>query len=104
MTWPLYNGGVPTADLINLFDQNGYDLTELEQYYAKANVNPGMPHRYHKALKQDWFTQEEKTTGAILNHSLLFERKGYTGAALDQLKDWAKKNNLIYKLIAIRPK
>ncbi len=104
LTWPLYNGGVPTADLINLFDQNGYDLTELEQYYAKANVNPGMSHRYHKALKQDWFTQEEKTTGAILNHSLLFERKGYTGAALDQLKEWAKKNNLIYKLIAIRPK
>ena len=104
LSWPLYNGGVPTADLINLFDQNGYDLTELEQLYAKANVNPGQSHRYHKALKLDWFTQPEKTTGAILNHSLLFERKGYTGAALDQLTEWAKKNNLIYKLIAIRPK
>ena len=34
----------------------------------------------------------------------MFERKGYTGAALDQLTEWAKKNNLIYKLIAIRPK
>ena len=65
LSWPLYNGGVPTADLINLFDQNGYDLTELEQLYAKANVNPGQSHRYHKALKLDWFTQPEIVSMSI---------------------------------------
>ena len=100
----LYNGGVPDAEMIELFDQNGYDLTSLEQLYAKSNLGPDKGHRYRRALKYSWFTQPEKTTGAVLNHACLFERKGYTGSALEQLSKWAEKNNLIYKLIKIKPK
>ena len=80
----------PTAEDLALFDQNGYDLTELEKEFASANEATPKPHRSHRtALKQDWFTQEPKDTGALLNHSLMFERKGYKGAALVQLKYWA---------------
>jgi hypothetical protein len=88
-----------------LFDQNGYDLTPLEQYFAYGNKVKPKKHRDHlRALKQDWFTQLPTTEGSHLNHSLLFERKGYAGAALEELKYWARTLPLINKVIALRPK
>ena len=96
---------IPLAEDLDLFDQNGYDLTVLEQHYAVSNNLPAKEHRKHRmAIKQEWFVQSNKIEGAVLNHSLLFERKGYTGPALEQLKHWAQKLPLIYKVIAMRPK
>jgi hypothetical protein len=96
---------LPTAEDIALFDQNGYDLTDLEKHYAYSNWTKPKKHREHRtALKQSWFTQELTTVGAHLNHSLLFERKGYTGAALEELQYWARTLPLIHKIIALRPK
>jgi hypothetical protein len=95
----------PTISDLDLFDQNGYDLTPLEQHFAYGNWAKPKYHREHlRALKQDWFTQMPTTEGSHLNHSLLFERKGYVGAALEELKFWAKKLPLINKVIALRPK
>jgi hypothetical protein len=95
----------PTHEDVALFDQNGYDLTDLEKHYAYSNWNKPKKHREHRvALKQTWFQQEYKIEGAVLNHSLLFERKGYTGAALNELNYWAKELPLINKVIALRPK
>jgi hypothetical protein len=85
----------PTIDDLDLFDQNGYDLTPLEQHFAYGNRAKPKKHREHlRALKQDWFTQLPKTEGAHLNHSLLFERKGYTGAALEELEFWLEEFGL----------
>jgi len=96
---------LPTAEDLALFDQNGYDLTDLEKHYAYSNWCKPKKHREHRvALKQSWFTQEHAIEGAVLNHSLLFERKGYTGDALKELKMWARDLPLIQKVIAIRPK
>jgi hypothetical protein len=96
---------LPTAEDIALFDQNGYDLTDLEKHYAYSNRAKTKKHREHRtAIKQPWFTQELTTEGAHLNHSLLFERKGYTGAALEELQYWARTLPLIHKIIALRPK
>jgi hypothetical protein len=96
---------IPTASDLDLFDQNGYDLTELEKHYASSNMAGADSHRCHRtALKQPWFTQNITIEGAHLNHSLLFERKAYTGAALEQLKHWATSMPLLHKLIAMRPK
>ena len=96
---------LPTADDVALFDQNGYDLTELEKHYAYSNWCKPKKHREHRtALKQPWFTQDLTLEGAVLNHSLLFERKGYTGAALKELEHWAKTLPLIHKVIALKPK
>lgn len=96
---------IPTAEDVALFDQNGYDLTDLEKHYAYSNRCKPKKHREHRvALKQPWFTQENAIEGAHLNHSYLFERKAYTGAALEELQYWAKELPLIHKLIAMRPK
>jgi hypothetical protein len=94
----------PTIADVALFDQNGYDLTNLEQMYAYQNLTTAQAHRYHHALKYDWFTQAEKNCFAVLNHSLLFERKAYTGLARQQLLYWSKTNPLVHKLLALRPK
>jgi len=113
-----------SSQLLDLFDQNGYDLTELEKLYGLYNSehgdqgskDQGSPeqsskvsnHREHRfSIKKPWYTQkynEEFPCGAILNHCYLFERKAYSGAALEQLKSWAKINPLFYKVIAIKPK
>ena len=96
---------IPTAEDVALFDQNGYDLTDLEKHYAYSNWAKPKKHREHRvALKQPWFKQDYGSVGAVLNHSLLFERKGYAGAALTELTNWAKNLPLIYKVIALRPK
>lgn len=90
---------------LELFDQNGYDLTELEKLFAAANITKTELHRGHRtAIKQLWFDQSDKIEGAILNHSLLFERKGFAGAALGQLKMWTKYFPRIWQLIRLRPK
>lgn len=103
---PISFDGVPGPEYVSLFDQNGYDLTELEKLYSEVNGKDTTDHRNHThhALKYPWFTQESKTSGAVLNHSLIFERKGYTGPALDQLTEWAAANPLINKVSKMRPK
>lgn len=101
----ILNPITPTADTVDLFDQNGYDLTVLERMYAMVNMTATASHRSHRtAIKQAWFVQTPKLEGAILNHSLLFERKGYTGPALAQLRNWADTAPRFHQLIALRPK
>jgi hypothetical protein len=96
---------LPTAEDLALFDQNGYDLTVLEQHFAYGNWVKPKKHREHiRAIKQDWFTQLDRLEGAVLNHSLLFERKAYAGEALAELRFWAETIPLVNKLIALRPK
>ena len=103
---PISQEIIPSIEQTELFDQNGYDLTLLERLYAEANGQAGRWHRpNHYALKRDWLIDKKNSvTGAHVNHALLFERKGYAGAALAQLEGWARHNNLIYKIIKMRPK
>lgn len=96
---------MPTVEDLELFDQNGYDLTELEKHFASSNMTGTDSHRLHRtAIKKPWFEQSIKIEGAVLNHSLLFERKGYKGTALEELSHWAKELPMIYKVINLRPK
>jgi len=89
---------------VELFDQNGYRMTHLEVIYAARNGQLPIKHRHEDTIKKDWFVQSVKTTGAVLNHAALFERKGFEGEALDQLKVWANSNNTLYKLVRYRGK
>jgi hypothetical protein len=93
-----------SSELVKIFDQNGYRLTELETRYAETNNHPVVRHGHEVCLRQDWFVGGEIVTGAHLNHAFLFERKGYEGEALEQLKEFAKENNLIHKLINYKGK
>jgi hypothetical protein len=104
-TIPLANHKAPMYYVNDLFDQNGYDLSPLEQTYAKKhNVRIGSHRETVVALRKAWFTQPYKKEGAVLNHALLFQRKGFAGAALEQVKEWAKEQPAYYKLVNIRPK
>jgi hypothetical protein len=89
----------------DLFDQNGYDLCLTEQLFADKNLQKGSSHRSHRvAIRSNWFDQDYRNEGVVLNHALLFERKGYAGAAREQLQGWAKTYPAYYKLLNIKPK
>ena len=89
----------------DLFDQNGYDLCHVEKLYADRNDETLRTIRNHRvALFQDWLVQAYKKQGAVLNHAYLFERKGYTGEAREQLEQWAAKEPVFYKMLNIKPK
>lgn len=87
----------------SLFDQNGYHLTKIEQAYSEVNGFPLINRRHETVLRQDWMTWE-KFRGAHINHSDIFERKAYKGEALEQLKFFATKNPMLYKIIKMKPK
>ena len=107
-TWtkPLNWDNLPSnsSELVELFDQNGYRLTKLESHYAGANNHLTVNHRHEVSLRQDWFVDNKPLTGPHLNHAYLFERKGYEAEALEQLKEFAKQNNLIHKVVNYRGK
>lgn len=89
---------------VNLFDQNGYHLTPIEQAYADVNGYPIVVRRHETVIRKPWLTLNNVFTGAHINHSDLFERKGYDGDALDQLKLHVSANNLLWKIIKMKPK
>lgn len=108
-TWdkpiPFHNPKVfKSHQWVELFDQNGYRLTHLEQEYSIANNQLFTLHREEKSIRKTWMTDDSSTTGVHLNHAFLFERKGYSGEALEQLKKFAETNNLVNKLINYKGK
>ena len=94
----------PNIDMLHLFDQSGYDLCPLEQEYAKVNMGEPEYIRYRRAIAKPWILSETNKTGPHINHSYLFERKGYHGYALEQLGHWAEGNHLIHKMTQLKPK
>jgi hypothetical protein len=94
----------PNADMLHLFDQSGYDLCPLEQEYAKVNMGEAEYIRYRRAIAKPWIQSESNKTGPHINHSYLFERKGYHGYALEQLGHWAEGNHLIHKMTQLKSK
>ena len=93
-----------SSEMVELFDQNGYRLTKLERAYSTANEQFYTLHADQKCIRKPWMSYKEDTTGPHFNHAFLFERKGYKGEALKQLREFAKDNNLVYKLINYRGK
>ena len=88
---------------VDLFDQNGYHLTQAEQSFLLPNGYNPIERRHEDCLRYDWFLWDKKD-GAHINHSDLFERKGFSAEALEQLKQYAKKNPMLYKLVKMKPK
>ena len=93
----------PNPDALHLFDQSGYDLCPLEQEYAKVNMGEADFVRYRRAIAKPWI-ESDSVTGPHINHSYLFERKGYHGYALEQLSHWAEGNHLINKMTRLKSK
>ena len=88
---------------VDLFDQNGYHLTKAEQAYLQYNGYKPIERRHEDCLRYDWLVWD-KREGAHINHSDLFERKGFDEDAKKQLLEIAKINPMLYKLIKMKPK
>lgn len=88
---------------VDLFDQNGYHLTKAEQAFLPFNGYKPIERRHEDCLRYDWILWD-KREGAHINHSDLFERKGFDFVAKEQLLKYAKENPMLYKLIKMKPK
>lgn len=102
----------PTEDIevlknpnsVDLFDQNGYHLTKAEQAFLVYNGYRQVERRHEDCMRYDWFTWD-KRDGAHINHSDLFERKGFKSVAKEQLEYIAQEYNpMLYKLVKMKPK
>lgn len=106
---PFWSIELKDVDILNdkrctdLFDQNGYHLTRIEQKYADVNGYPKNIRRHETVIRQPWLTWD-KFEFAHINHSDLFERKAYGESALEQLTYYAKSNPMLYKIIKMKPK
>ena len=69
---------------VDLFDQNGYHLTKAEQSFLSYNGYNPVERRHEDCLRYDWLVWD-KREGAHINHSDLFERKGFNDHAKEQL-------------------
>lgn len=88
---------------VDLFDQNGYNLTESEQSFCNSNNILFKSRRHEKVIRNPWFVSN-KRNGVHINHSDLFERKSYSELALEQLKVYSKNNPMLFKLINLKSK
>jgi len=88
---------------VDLFDQNGYHLTKAEQAFLSFNGYNPVERRHEDCLRYDWLVWD-KRKGAHINHSDLFERKGFDGEAKEQLLEFSKINPMLYKLIKMKSK
>tara|TARA_B110000285_G_scaffold102900_1_gene117079 strand:+ start:266 stop:895 length:630 start_codon:yes stop_codon:yes gene_type:complete len=92
------------SSCVDLFDQNGYHLTKAEQTFLSRNGYEKIARRHEDCLRQDWIKWDKKE-GAHINHSDIFERKGFADQALEQLITIAEEYNpMLYKLIKMKPK
>lgn len=90
---------------IDTFDQNGFDLTDLEILYAeKMDLDINKVRHTHFVLKDEWFTAEPTDRGCHINHAVIFERKGFADAAKEQMIELADKCPLLHKVLQIKPK
>ena len=88
---------------VDLFDQNGYHLTKAEQAFLSYNGYRLIERRHEDCLRYDWLVWD-KRDGAHINHSDLFERKGFNDHAKEQLFALAHINPMLYKLVRMKPK
>lgn len=88
---------------VDLFDQNGYHLTKAEQAFLGCNGYQTIERRHEDCMRYDWILWD-KRDGAHINHSDIFERKGFSSDALEQLYSIAPTNPMLYKLIKMKPK
>lgn len=101
---------VPSKHECNTYDQNGYSLTPLEvMYYENENlyITYGGTTRQYTNSKQ-WFRENQGVSindGPVINHSQLFQKKGFAGEALEQLTNWGRYYNpCCFKIANIVPK
>lgn len=101
---PIFNTDIlKDPKSVDLFDQNGYHLTRAEQAFLPHNGYRPIERRHEDCLRYDWLVWD-KRDGVHINHSDLFERKGFASVAKEQLEALAELNPMLHKLIKMKPK
>ena len=98
-----YTNILKQPNSVDLFDQNGYHLTAAEQAFLTFNGYEPVQRRHEDCLRQDWLVWD-KREGAHINHSDIFERKGFRDVALEQVLSIAEENPMLYKIAKMKPK
>ena len=89
---------------VDLFDQNGYHLTKAEQAFLVRNGYEPVERRHEDCMRYDWILWDKKDK-AHINHSDIFERKGFADQALEQIEYIASESNpMLFKLVKMKPK
>lgn len=87
---------------IRYFDNDGFQLSLLEQEYYKIN---GIWLKYINGV---WGYQDEWMVGGdnrfIIDHSMIITRCGYVGEALEQLHKYSSKFPYLKKYTKLQPK
>ena len=90
---------------LDLFDQNGYDLTVAEQLYADIGGYRCKEHRYRRTCKSTWMVDlDNSIEGPHINHADIYFRRAFAGDALEQILKLAAKWPIYHKLSRMRPK
>lgn len=101
--------GVPsdymeTDSWARCFDNDGFELTKLEQMFYAAEGFPVRDRLNHMACQRDWMEQRAMHDGFILDHALVLERKGFSGYAAKQIQRHSKRNPQLLKYLKATPK
>lgn len=92
-----------TEDNIRCFDNDGFELTLLEQNFYTQNNFFIKDYLNHNCLQSKWLEiNEEKNF--VLDHALLLERKSFEGASREQLKEYVSKFPQLKKYLLVVPK
>lgn len=89
------------------FDKDGYEVpAPLERaYYEAAGVQLDCDIQYHVAPVKPWYTDDEDSeSGLVLDHAMIMCRRGFAGAAREQLEQHLSERPILRKLLNIRPK
>ena len=91
-----------TEDSLKYFDNDGFELTELEkEFYLSNGIELG-DCLNHSADQKDWFLCNHEKF--IIDHSLLLQRWEFDGYARDQLYEFCKQFPQLNKYLRLKAK
>ena len=91
---------------IDFFDKDGYELTEIEKYYATMHgVDLSEKHNKHTAAHYWWYKDEMKSeSDLVLDHSMIITRYSFAEEAKRELQRLKVKRPVLLKLLSIKTK
>lgn len=92
-----------TEENVACFDNDGFELTLLEQAFYETNRFPLEVHLNHRCFQYPWLTTS-KQSEFILDHALLLERKGFNGEAREQILQHKENFPQLKKYLKVAPK
>lgn len=89
-------------ETVSCFDNDGFELSLLEQSFYKENNFPLYNFLNHNCFQVKWFDMNDDNF--VLDHSLLLERKSFGGEAKEQIVSFSKQFPQLLKYLKLKPK